>query len=101
MVISCRKLGLTAETAARLFLHHVFVILELPHEIISENDHLINSRFMNTVCDLADIQQHTSIVYRPQGNGRAETAVRLTVDMLRRSLAINNRPWVNALPCAL
>ena len=56
---------------------------------------------MNTVCDLTGIQQHTYIVYRPQGNGRAETAVRLTVDMLRRSLAVNNKPWIYALPWAL
>ena len=65
---------------------------------MSDNDHLINSRFMNIVCDLAGIQQNTSIVYRPQGNGRADTAVRLTVDMLRRSLAVNNKPWIYALP---
>ena len=72
-----------------------------PHELMSDCDHLINSKFMNTLCALSGVTQHTSIVYRPRGNGRAETAVRLVVDMLRRALAEQPTTWPQALPWAL
>ena len=79
--IPCRKDGLTAEKMAALYLRQVVGIFGLPHEIMSDCDHLINSRFMNTLCALSGVTQHTSIIYRPRGNGRAETAVRLVVDI--------------------
>jgi len=84
--IACRKQGMTAEKAARLFLNHVVVNFGLPHEIMSDNDHLINSKFFNTLCSISGVTHHTSILYRPRGKGRAESEARLIVDMLRKSL---------------
>ena len=101
VALPCRKTGLTAEHCARLFLRHCVAIFGLPHEIMSDNDHLISSRFMNTLCALSGVTQHTSIVYRPKGNGRAETGVRLVVDILRKSLTSLPRSWVDALPWAV
>ena len=98
--LPCRKEGLTAEKVADMFLKNV-AIFGLPHEIMSDCDHLINSKFMRTVCALAGITQHTSIIYRPRGNGRAEAAVRLVVETLRRTLAENPSDWIYALPWAL
>ena len=60
--LPCKKDGLTAEKVSRLFLHHVVAIFGIPHEIMSDCDHLINSHFMNTLCALAGVTQHTSIV---------------------------------------
>ena len=71
--IPCKKEGLTAEKMAALYLRYVVGTFGLPHEIMSDCDHLINSKFMNTLCALSGVTQHTSIVYRPRGNGRAET----------------------------
>ena len=99
--ILCRKAGLTAEKVANFFLRNVVAVFGLPHEIMSDCDHLINSKFFNTLCALSGVTQHTSIIYRPRGNGRAETAVRLVVDMLRRSLAYDHVPWIQVLPWAL
>ena len=99
--IPCRKAGLTAEKMANIYLRNAVAIFGLPHEIMSDCDHLINSKFMNTLCALAGVTQHTSIVYRPRGNGRAETGVRLVIEMLRRALAEGHVPWVQALPWAL
>ena len=76
-------------------------VFGLPHKIMSDCDHLINSKFMNTLCALSGVTQHTSIIYRPRGNGRAETGVRLVIEMLRRALAESRVPWVQALPWAL
>ena len=86
---------------AALYLRYVVAVFGLPHEIMSDCDHLINSKFMNTLCALSGVTQHTSIIYRPRGNGRAETAVRLVIEMLRRSLVETASPWIQALPWAL
>ena len=56
---------------------------------------------MNTLCALSGVTQHTSIVYRPRRNGRAETVVRLVIDMLRRALVEMPSSWPQALPWAL
>ena len=93
--------GLTAEKMAAMYLQQVVATFGLPHEIMSDCDHVINSRFMNTLCALSGVTQHTSIIYRPRGNGRAETAVRLVVDMLRRALVEMPTEWPQALPWAL
>ena len=99
--IPCKKEGLTAERMAALYLKNVVAVFGLPHEIMSDCDHLINSKFMNTLCALSGVTQHVSIIYRPKGNGRAEAAVRLVVDMLRRTLAELPTSWPQALPWAL
>ena len=101
LAIPCLKRGLTAEKVARLFLRHVVTTFGLPHEIMSDNDHLINSKFMNTVCAMSGVIQHTSIIYRPRGNGRAETGVRLVIEVLRRALAEGSPSWVESLPWAM
>ena len=58
----------------------------LPNEIVSDQDHLISSKFFQTLCGLVGIDQHFSIIYRPKGNGRAEAAVKAIVNILRISL---------------
>ena len=104
MSIPTRKKGLTAEKAASLFLQNCVHIFGLPAEILSDVDHLITSHFFTCLCRLSGIRQHQSIIYRPKGNGRAETAVRLTIESLRKILnevthkSVN---WVTALPLAL
>ena len=73
----------------------------LPNEIVSDNDHLISSSFLKTLCELVGIEQHFSIIYRPKGNGRAEAAVKAVVSMLRICLADSNKTWLTILPWVL
>ena len=96
--IPCNKRGLTAQKAAELFLNHCVKFNGLPNEILSDNDHLITSHFFTTLCELTGIEQHSSIIYRPQGNGRAEAAVRTVVSMLRRAVTALKCNWLTALP---
>ena len=101
IAIPCQKAGLTSDICARLFLRNCVALFGLPHEIMSDNDHLISSKFMQTLCSMSGVSQHTSIAYHPQGNGRAETAVRSVVDILRKTLTAFPRAWEQALPWAL
>ena len=87
LAIPCLKEGLTAEKTARLFMNHCVQITGVPLEILSDCDHLITGKFFQALCDELGIEQHTAIIYRPQGNGRAERAVRSVVSILRLTLA--------------
>ena len=104
MAVPYRKKGLTAEKAAALFLQNCVHIFGLPAEILSDVDHLITSHFFTCLCQQSGIRQHQSVIYRPKGNGRAETAVRLTIKSLRKILCAVSHDsvnWVTALPIAL
>ena len=101
MALPCRKLGLTAESCADLFMKHCVAIMGLPNEILSDHDHLICSKFFVRLLDLCGVEQHTGIIYRPKGNGRAENAVKMVVNILRRTLAEFPGDWLQALPWAL
>ena len=104
MAIPCLKKGLTAKQAAWLFWRNCVHIMGLPVEIFSDKDHLIQSNFFKTLVALSGVSQYHSITYRPQGNGRAETAVRQVIELLRKhcwkSSHQLNQPfnWVAGLP---
>jgi transposase InsO family protein len=99
--LPCRKSGLTAQHVAQLFLERCVCFMGLPNEIVSDQDHLISSRFFTTLCSLVGVEQHFSIIYRPKGNGRAEAAVKAIVNMLRLALADCRTTWLQALPWAV
>jgi transposase InsO family protein len=101
VAIPCQKAGLTAQILAQIFMEKCICLMGLPNEIVSDQDHLISSRFFTTLCGLLGIEQHFSIIYRPKGNGRAEAAVKAVVNMLRLSLADSRQAWVQVLPWSL
>jgi hypothetical protein len=86
---------------ARLFMQYCVLFMGLPQTIMSDNDHLITSEWFQTLCKMCGIEQHSSIVYRPQGNGRAERAVQSVVQTLRLVMADTKAKWLTALPWAL
>jgi transposase InsO family protein len=97
----CAKKGLTGESVAHLFFHRAVMFLGVPKEIYSDVDIRLVSSFFQTLCTLLGIEQYYSTVYRPQSNGRAETAVKLVINTLRKLLVEQNRSWVEVLPLAL
>ena len=71
----------------------------LPSEIVSDNDHLITSKFFMTMCQLAGVHQHQSIIYRLKGNIRAKRAVQAIINMMRKTLVANQETlWIHILP---
>ena len=101
MAIPCLKKCLNAEKAASPFLEKCVFVTGLPHEIMSDNDKVISKDFFETLSPLSGIEQHNGVIYRPQSNGRAEVAVKLLANSLRRYLADQKGNWVHALPLAL
>ena len=101
VAIPCQKAGLTAPILAKMFLEKCVCFMGIPNEIVSDQDHLISSKFFQTLCQILGIEQHFSIIYRPKGNGRAEAAVRAVVGSLRLALTEYQQCWLTVLPWAV
>ena len=56
MAIPCRKEGLTTKTVEQLFLDKCVSFMGLTNEIVSDNDHLISSRFTTHYVDLWELK---------------------------------------------
>ena len=106
-VIPCKKKGLTAERVANMFFHRIVWLTGLPKEVFSDNDKVLCSSFFNTLFALSGIEKYNSIAYRPQGNGRAEAAVRQVLEALRKFAWVQRydkkrkTSWVELLPMAV
>ena len=111
MIVVCRLTGyilavpcdksLTATQLAHLFLERVVGFMGLPQQIFSDHDHLVTAKFFQTLCQLCGIDMKQSPIYRPRSNGRAERAVQVIVDSLRKFLEqTSKKRWVELLPLA-
>ena len=112
-VIVCRLTGyvmalpcsttITSSELASLFLTRFLTFFGLPKEIFSDVDKIMHADFFSTFCQLSGIEEYRSPVYRKKSNGRAERAVQVVVDSLRKLLqqAGRNRKWTDLLPLAL
>ena len=102
IALPCEKDGLTGEKCASMFFRNVMSFAGLPKEITSDVDIRLMSTFFQTICQMSGVEQHNSTVYRPRSNGRAETAVRSVVSMLRKCLLeLKSENWVEVLPIVL
>ena len=76
----------------------------VPNEILRDNAKYFNNKFVTTLCNLAGISTHESVIYDHKTNGRAERAVKSVVETLRVYLQETNTPtsqWYWKLPTAL
>ena len=105
LAIPCQEKGLDSKSAASLFLDRCVHMLGLPKEFICDNASIINSEFLKDLFAMSGFEQHSSVAYRPQSNGRAERAVQSIVNSLRQYLeqrgGSSKHSWVESLPLAL
>jgi hypothetical protein len=105
LAIPCQEKGLDSKSAASLFLDRCVHMFGLPKEFICDNASIINSEFLKDSFAMSGVEQHSSVAYRPQSNGRAERAVQSIVNSLRQYLeqrgGSSKHSWVESLPLAL
>ena len=105
LAISCQDKGLHSKNAASLFLDRCVHMFGLPKEFICDNASIINSAFLKDLFAMSGVEQHSSLAYRPQSNGRAERAVQSIVNSLRQYLeqcgGSIKHYWMESLPLAL
>ena len=58
----------------------------LPKEFICDNASIIKSEFLKDLFAMSGVEQHSSVAYQPQSNGRAERTVQSIVNSLRQYL---------------
>ena len=72
LVIPCQEKGLDSTTAAFLFLDRCVHMIGLPKVFICDNASIINCEFWKDLVAMSEVEQHSSVAYQPQSNGRAE-----------------------------
>ena len=76
----------------------------VPNEILPDNAKYFNNKSVTTLCNLAGISIHESVILDHKTNGRAEKAVKSVFETLRVYLQETNTPtsqWYSKLPMAL
>ena len=105
LAIPCQEKGLDSKCAASLFLDRCVHMFELPKEFICDNASIINSEFLKDLFAMSGVEQHSSVAYQPQSNGRAERAVQSIVNSLTQYLeqhgGSSKHSPVDRLPLAL
>ena len=112
LVVVCRLSGhviaipcsqhITAAELGEIFVERALTHWGLPSVIFSDHDHLVNTKFFTHCCMLSGVDEHTSPIYTPKSTGRAENAVHLVLNSLRRLLEQNcSRDWLQLLPLAV
>ena len=84
--VPCQK-TIDARQLARLFLTRVMPVTGIPDKKFSDRDKLITSSFFTTLNELSGINMSQSAAYRPHANGRAENAVQMVIQSLRKVIA--------------
>ena len=112
-VIVCRLTGyvmalpcsttITSSELASLFLTRFVTFFGLPKKLFSDVHKNMHADLFSTFCQLSGIEGYRSPVYRKKSNGRAERAVQVVVDSLRKLLqqAARNCKWTDLQPLAL
>ena len=96
--------GLDARKLTELVLEKCVFFTGVPNGILQHNAKYFNNKFVTTLCNLAGISTHESVIYDHKTNGRAERAVKRVVETLRVYLQETNTPtsqWYWKLPMAL
>ena len=95
------KLGLTAEKCAHLLIEGGMGILGVPSVITSDQGPQFAGKWFRTMCARLGVRQAFSQAHRPQANGKAESAGKQVITLMRKMHAEEGMNWVEALPRVL
>jgi len=87
-----------ARDVAELIFENVYKTHGMPDRIISDRDSLFTSNFWEHLQSLVGVVLHKSSAYHPQTDGATERANRTVIQMLRMSIAPEQRDWIHKLP---
>ena len=75
LAVACQVKGLDSKNAASVFFDRCVHMFWLRKEFICDYGSIINSEFFKDLFAMSGVEQHSSVAYQTQGNGRAERAV--------------------------
>ncbi|KAG2440156.1 hypothetical protein HXX76_004269 [Chlamydomonas incerta] len=92
--------GVSAESAARMFVDNVVRLHGVPKDIISDRGAAFTSKFWTAVCELLGIKRKLSTAYHPQTDGQTERMNRTLGDLLRNFAGRDPESWDRYLSAA-
>ena len=92
---AAREEGLTAEAVAREYADRILASFDVPIEITSDNGLQYAATIWRTLHHLAGTRCACGQAYRPQSNGKAESAGTALDDIIHKLL------WLEVLPRAI
>ena len=90
----------TSESTAQLFLRNIWRLHGLPERIVSDRGTQFNTKFMNQLYKLLDINASYSTAYHPESDGQTERVNQSVEDYLRMFVTYRQDDWVSLLPMA-
>ena len=79
----CRKLGFTAEKAAHMIMDNGWDVFGIPSIITSDQESQFVGQWWKTMCARLGVKQAYSQAYWAQANGKAESAGKTLIGLLR------------------
>jgi len=90
----------TAEGAARLFLHHVWKLHGLPKYVVSDRGPQFVASFTKELYRLLDVRLSSSTAWHPQTDGQTERVNQELDQFLRLFVNKRQNDWYDLLPIA-
>lgn len=89
---------ISASDLAHLFMSKIFSAHGLPENIVSDRGSLFVSKFISSLCLMADVKQKISTAYHPQTDGQTERVNQVLETYLRTYCNYQQDDWVSYLP---
>src|SRR6516164_1147768 len=90
----------TANRTARLFLHHIWKLHELPRSVVLDKGPQFIAEFMQELYRMLDIIISSSTAYHPQTDGQTERVNQELEQYLRVFISERQDDWAELLPMA-
>jgi hypothetical protein len=84
---------ITAEEAARIFLHEVVRLHGMPVEVITDRGSQFTSGLWKELCKIWEVKQCISTSFHPQTDGQTERMNRIIEDMIRHFVGPQHDDW--------
>ena len=81
------------KTVAQKLLNEMFFRFSLPDQILSDQGRQFESRVMEELCKLLQIEKSRTTPYHPQGDGLVERANRTLLNMLSTVVEEHQEEW--------
>lgn len=90
-----------AQTIAEVFVTHFVCRYGMPSQIHTDRGKNFDSRLLQSICKLLDIEKTLTSAYRPQSDGLVERMNRTLEDIVSKYVQYDQKDWDKYLPFAL
>lgn len=87
-----------ATSTAKTLYRQVFSRFGFPEQLHSDQGKSFTSKVMREVCELAKVQQSTTVAYNPRGNSKCERLNQTILNLLGTLTSEQKRNWKDYLP---